>query len=465
MVNLKEKSLIFCVLLLALCMRVHFMTRSLFYDELYTAVYGVQAPSLFEALFKNFNPSNHIGYTAIAYLTCHIIGIKEWTLRLPALLFGLGSIFIFWLWSRKYFGPAVAILGALFLALAPAHIIWSASARGYTACIFFSILSTALYFSLLEKPSLRTTWILTVTNTLASSFHVYFLCIFFAQLVHFLALSIRSYARHDPLIKKESLFFVLLSNGMTCLFSALIYVHTIPGITSMALDHRDLVSAFPLTLFRDLVSLPLWPLGSLCLVLMLLGFIRSTKMLPHWRVYVAVLFLMIIPVWLSKPVYLYPRFFAYLLPFLFLLLANGVVGIIKNSSNKLRPYVLTTIIFAMGFIAWTWFFKPAKIVEDFHYKFREAVEFGESISSPQTRFCAFGDKDRFFQFYSQRPVVTFKTFEDFKTFYAQNNEIICFFMMGPPMPEEHKKILLFTFVLKEPKAKDFDNVIVLDLKG
>ena len=155
-INLKEKLLFLCILFLALYMRMHFMGRSLFYDELYIAVHGVQAPNLFNALFNNYSEVNHLGYTAIAFFICHILGLKEWTLRLPALLFGLGSIFIFWYCNRKYFGKATAIIGALLLALAPAHIIWSASGRGYSACIFFTILSTSLYFSLLEKPSLKT---------------------------------------------------------------------------------------------------------------------------------------------------------------------------------------------------------------------------------------------------------------------------------------------------------------------
>ena len=464
MINFKEKLLFSSVLLLALCMRIHFMTRSLFYDELYTAVHGAQASSLFDALFKNYSPSNHLGYTAVAYFTCHLLGTREWALRLPALLFGLGSIFVFWKWSRKYFGSQTAILGSFFLALAPAHIIWSASARGYSACVFFTLLSTSLYFSLLEKPSLKTTLLLTLTNIFAPSFHVYFLCVFLAQFLHFLLISIRFSAKQEPSMTGRSLFFILLSIGATILCSVLIYFQTLPTLAGMAADHRAFVPGFPVTLLNDFLSLPLCPLGLLCLGLMVIGFISPNVRLAHWRVYVALLFLMVLPVWFSKPVYIYPRFFAYLLPFFFLLIAHGMVHIVKNSPLRMRVFILTMTVLVLGFISWTWITRPSKIVEDFHYKFRESVEFAEKASGANTRFCAFGNEDDFFQFYAHRPVVTFKTFEDFKTFFDEHNQIICFNMMGLPMPDEHKKIFLYLYTLKNVKAKDFDNIIVFDLK-
>jgi len=465
MIKLKEKGFILGVLLLALGLRIHLMTRSLFYDELYIAVHGAQAHSLFEALFKTFDPSNHLGYTALVYPTCHLLGIKEWTLRLPALLFGLGSIFLFWQWVRKYFCVATALLGAILLALAPAHIIWSASARGYSACIFFTILSSALYFSLLEKPSLKTAVMLTLTNIFASSFHVYFLCVFLAQFLHFLWISIRFFSNHGPSIKKGSIVNISLSIAGSCLGSLLIYFSVLRGLIFMARDHRALVPDFPLTLWRDLWSVPLWPLGLFCLIFMFIGFIHSNNRLLHWRVYVALLFLMVFPIWLSQPVYLYPRFFAYLLPFLFLLLANGIITIVKDSTARLRPITIFFIVLAMGTIIGKWLFLPSTIVENFKYKFRESVQFAENVASPQTRFCAFGDKDEFFQFYSHRPVERFKTFEDFKGFYEKQDQIICFTMSGPPMPQEHKKIFLFILSLPDAKVKTFDNIMVLDLKA
>ena len=233
----------------------------------------------------------------------------------------------------------------------------------------------------------------------------------------------------------------------------------------MALDHRAFVPDFPLTLLRDLLSLPLWPLGLFCLILMFIGFCQSNNRLPYCRVYVAVLFFIVFPVWLLKPVYLYPRFFSFLLPFFFLLLADGIISIVKNSPDRARPYILVIIIGVLSVSVWSWIAKPSKIVEDFHYKFRESVRFAESVASEKTRFCAFGNEDDFFQFYSHRPVVTFKTFEDFQTFYNKENEIICFAMSGPPMPEEHKRIFLFTLTLMNAKEKNFDNIIVFDLKG
>ena len=463
-IDWKEKLLIICVLLLALCMRIHFMTRGFFYDELYLITHSLEALSLPEALYKDFSTANHLGYTAIAYLTCHLLGTNEWTLRLAALLFGLGSIFLFWQWSRKYFGKSTAILGSLFLTLAPAHMIWSASGRGYSACIFFTILSTSLYFSLLEKPSLKTSVMLALANTFGFSFQILFLFLFLVQVLHFLLASIRFYSKHEISIKKDSLLLNLLSIFLTILFSVLIYLPTLPTLKLMSSGHNALVADFPLTLLRDLLSLPLWPLGLSCLILMFIGFMFSNQRLPYWKFYVAALFFMVFPLWLSKPVYLFPRFFAFLLPFFFLLLSQGIIGIVERSSRWLRPFVMILLAIVVGFVFWVWLTKSSKIVENFYYKFRESVKFAESVASKQTSFCAFGPEDGFYQVYSHRPVVRFKTLEEFQAYYNRENEIICFAIMGPPMPDEHKKILLFTLTRLNPKVKSFDNVIVYDLK-
>jgi hypothetical protein len=262
------------------------------------------------------------------------------------------------------------------------------------------------------------------------------------------------------------LIYFPLSIGISILGSTLIYFPALAVIKGVAADpnYRAFTPDFPITLLKDLLSLPL-PLGLFCLALMFIGFMRSNKELPYWRVYAAILFLMVLPVWLSKPVFIYPRFFAYLLPFSFLLLANGMTGVLKNSPKRARPFILSIIIILLGYSFWTWFTKPAKIVEDFYYKFRDSMEFAQSVSSPQTRFCAFGAEDGFFQFYSDRPVATFKTFENFLEFYKQENEILCFSIMGPPMPDEDKKITLFVFTALKPKIKEFDNVIVFNLKS
>jgi len=457
--NLKEKVLILGLLLLAIYVRIHYMDRGFFYDELYTIVHCIQAPTLYDALYKDFTTSNHLGYTFIAYPICHLFGTSEWTLRFPALIFGLGSILLFWYWSRKYFGQAVAILGSLFLALAPAHIIWSASGRGYSACIFFTILSTHLYFSLLKQPSLKTSLILALSNILGFCFNLYFLCVFTAECFHFIFTCIM------PRVKNKSLILIPLSLGATILGTLITYSPLLTILKGMAREPGSFMPDFPVILLKDLLSLPLWPLGIICLILLLIGYSRPNKELPDWPIYTAILFLMIVPIWLSKPAYLYPRFFAYLLPFIFLLIANGIIRILEKLPQRAKPYLGAIIALVLGLICWTWLSRSSKIVEDFCYKFRESVKFAESVASPQTRFCAFGPENGFFQVYSHRPVTTFNTFEDFIKFCREENEIIGFYIMGPPMPDEDKKMILFTIQFIKPKVVIFDNVIVSDLKS
>jgi hypothetical protein len=92
------------------------------------------------------------------------------------------------------------------------------------------------------------------------------------------------------------------------------------------------------------------------------------------------------------------------------------------------------------------------------------MKYAERLSNEKTAFCAFGNEDIFFQYYSQRPMVRFRTFDDFLSFYNKEGSIVCFAMMGPPMSDQHKIIFSFIYDNKIP-ADAFKNIFVFHLKG
>src|SRR5262249_23030830 len=143
------------ILTVALLCRLYPLNRGLGQDELYTAVHFVEVRSLWKTLFSNDAFNNHIGYSLMARFSEELLGRSEWALRLPALLLGMATLYIFFAFGRSILGYIPALLATLLLALSPSHIVWSVEARGYSAMIFSTLLSSHLYFKLLRRPVRR----------------------------------------------------------------------------------------------------------------------------------------------------------------------------------------------------------------------------------------------------------------------------------------------------------------------
>ena len=136
--NGNEKILIFIAILVSLALCMPLINRGMIYDELHLATHYVLRPDFWPTLI-NYEPmKDHIGYTILAYCSYNIFGKADWVFRLPALLFGVANIAVFWYLTRKIWGAPFAFMAALLMAFSPPNIIWSSSARGYSALIFFS---------------------------------------------------------------------------------------------------------------------------------------------------------------------------------------------------------------------------------------------------------------------------------------------------------------------------------------
>ena len=113
------------ILTAAVITRLQPLTRGLGQDELYTAVHFIEAGSIRNAIFSNAAFNNHIGYSVMAQVSENLFGHSEWSLRLPALVLGLGSLYLFWIFSEPMLAFYGAMIGTIMLALSPPHVVWS----------------------------------------------------------------------------------------------------------------------------------------------------------------------------------------------------------------------------------------------------------------------------------------------------------------------------------------------------
>jgi hypothetical protein len=122
-------------------LRFHRIDGGLWYDEILTLVDSVRAP-LADILTRFPGDNHHPLYSVLAHVAIAAFGESPWALRLPAALFGVATIPLLYLVGRLVSDRLEAGAAALILTVSYHHIWFSQNARGYTAVLFFVLLST-----------------------------------------------------------------------------------------------------------------------------------------------------------------------------------------------------------------------------------------------------------------------------------------------------------------------------------
>lgn len=122
------------ILILALLVRLYPMSDSFWYDETFSAAFA-QLPfaDLGRAIIADVHPPLY--YWLLWHIE-NLFGASEWALRLPALVFGVGSVWMmyhvtFALTNRKM----IALIASVILAFMPMHIRYSVEARAYSLMV------------------------------------------------------------------------------------------------------------------------------------------------------------------------------------------------------------------------------------------------------------------------------------------------------------------------------------------
>ncbi|REJ78242.1 MAG: hypothetical protein DWQ47_01910 [Acidobacteria bacterium] len=151
--------------LVATALRIPNLDSPLWVDEVLTLVDFVRAP--WGEVISSFpNQNQHMLYTISAKISSTVFGESAWSVRLPAVLFGVGSLWALYLLCRKLIGVPAAMLGSVLMMVSYHHVWFSQNARGYTGLLLFSILATWIWLEALERGS----WKLWVVYSLLVAF-------------------------------------------------------------------------------------------------------------------------------------------------------------------------------------------------------------------------------------------------------------------------------------------------------
>ena len=151
--------------------RLYALNSGLWLDEILTYVGYATKP--FGEIITTFDSENqHFLYSLLAHTSFLIFGESAWALRLPAALFGIGSIPALFFFGLEVANKREAFLSAALLSLSYHHIWFSQNARGYSGLLFWTIVSSMYLLRGLRTNQARD-WILYgITATLGTYTHL-----------------------------------------------------------------------------------------------------------------------------------------------------------------------------------------------------------------------------------------------------------------------------------------------------
>jgi mannosyltransferase len=149
--------LLLAVTALGLALRTAGLGQDLWIDEFIT-LNDLATRSPGDLLSSYTSANQHVLNSVLVWASIHVFGEAEWSVRLPAVLFGVATIpVMYWVGRLARFERVPALAGALLLALSYHHIWFSQNARGYTGYLLFSLLTTGALFQVLRSAGAR--WI------------------------------------------------------------------------------------------------------------------------------------------------------------------------------------------------------------------------------------------------------------------------------------------------------------------
>jgi len=152
MFDLTAKHIVYFFLLLALLLGValrlhHLGYKSFWGDEIWTAQVAERSLDYILA-HTGVVPGHWFAplYLAMAHYFVLFAGPGEFTIRLPALIFGILTLPMIYRLGRLFYGKVAGLVAALLLAVSPYHLWYSQDARWYSQVALFSVVSLFFFY-------------------------------------------------------------------------------------------------------------------------------------------------------------------------------------------------------------------------------------------------------------------------------------------------------------------------------
>jgi 4-amino-4-deoxy-L-arabinose transferase-like glycosyltransferase len=344
------------LLAVAAALRLYRLDDGLWWDEIFMYVKFVKMP-LAQLLTTYESENQHFLYILLARASIWIFGDSVWSLRFPAVLFGVASIWALYLLGRQVSGAREGLLAAALLTFSYHHIWFSQNARGYIGLLFWTILAS--WFFLRATSEARPRWWLLYAAAAALGVYTHLFMIFVVIghfIIHIPAL--RDQVGKIASKRRDALFAGFCLAG---LFTVLLYAPILPQLLSYdpGTESHAAVWKSPLwTLSEFIRGMELGFAGGIGAMVVLLMF--GAGLLSYARTDRVLIGLMVIPALICAAVvigvghHFWPRYFFFTVGFASLIIVRGAMvlgGLLAGLLNfESKKSVLVGTALCAGFI-------------------------------------------------------------------------------------------------------------------
>ena len=327
---------------LALVLRLIALNQQLWFDEIMTLLGSARAP-IREIVTRYAGQNQHTLYSILAHVSIRAFGEQPWALRLPAMLFGIACIPALYFFARLVTTNREALAACALMTVNYQHVWFSQNARGYTAVVVWTLLSSIFFLRLTGRSHTKDWLLYGITAALGAYTHLMMVFVVAAQALVYLWM-LAAQARFGAPMARRSLHLVY-GFVLCALISLALYAATIPDILSHTVGgEREHV--------RYQWASPLWALSELgrglrnttaggWLALALGALVLLAGVISYWKQNRFLVGLMVLPGVLTAAGVLatshnfWPRFFFFEIGFALLILARGAIAIAAFGARAL----------------------------------------------------------------------------------------------------------------------------------
>ena len=326
------------LLLFSVILRLLRLDMGFWRDEIITITEFVSKPWL-KIITDIPYPNNHILYSILSKLSILLFGEKEWSARLPAMIFGSLTPPIFYLILKKRFSQFVSISAATFLSLNFWSVWFSQDARGYSGMILLGLLG--IYFFLKYIEQRRTKFFLgyVLCAGISVHFHLYGLFLIMGELCW----AMWHWTRKK--IEWRILLAVLVALVLGLILylpgAEELYKYTTGSAKNVGLRGLNFLLA------KELLSMLAGNRNSVMTIILgliaLPGFFRLIKKWSGFLIINLIAAIGVVILTYLMRVFIYPRFLSFLLPLFALGLALSLEIITEALKSIIRKKISITI--------------------------------------------------------------------------------------------------------------------------
>ncbi len=309
------------------------LNQGLWYDEIVTLVESVRPPLTTVLTEYRWN-NKHPLYSLAAHFSVSTFGEHAWSLRLPALVFGAACVPMSYVLARRVTNQREAMFVSLLLAVSYHHIWFSQNARGYTALLFWAMLSTYYLMNGLLDGKLGSYVGFGIASALGVYTHLTMVFVVFAHAI-VVALALAGLFRKG--IGPQNKRFIAYGFAIAGLLSLVMYAPLLLQVRQFFERKPDGVGVA--------VATPLWAfweaLRGLEIGISLVGVVFAALLvaiglLSYWRQGPMFVALFVLPgltlagvaIAMGRP--MFPRFFYFLAGFALIVLVRGAFAIVPG---------------------------------------------------------------------------------------------------------------------------------------